>query len=315
MEGVNLSMRIFITGIAGFIGSALAKSLKKDGHYVTGIDNLFSGYASNIPSTIEWKKGDIRYFSELDMLVDKYDVIIHLAAQTSGEKSFEIPEYDMDTNLKGSFNVFRFTNKCKADLMINMSSMSVYGDVLHKATVDENTPPSPVSLYGSTKLAAENMLNALSKQESLPVINLRLFNAYGEGQDLSELKQGMVSIYLAHFLLHDKVTVKGSFERVRDFIYIDDIVNAIKAVIDSKQYQSNTFNLCFGEPVSVQAVLASIQQALASDKKIVQVGNTAGDVMGFAGNNEKFRETMNWQPQFSFDKGIQKMIDYYKGLK
>lgn len=308
-------MRIFITGIAGFIGSAVARSLQKNGHYVTGIDNLFSGYASNLPSTITWKKGDIRYSSELDMLVDKYDVIIHLAAQTSGEKSFEVPEYDMDTNLKGSFNIFRFANKCKANLMINMSSMSVYGDVPHKATVNENTPPSPVSLYGSTKLAAENILNALSKQESLSVINLRLFNAYGEGQDLTELKQGMVSIYLAYFLLHEKVTVKGGFDRVRDFIYIDDIVSAIEAVIDSERYQSNTFNLCYGNPVSVQTVLASMQQALASDKQIIQVGNTAGDVMGFAGNNEKFRHTMNWEPKFSFDKGIHKMIDYYKGLK
>lgn len=305
-------MRFFITGIAGFVGSSLAKALIERGDIVNGIDNLFSGYTSNLNNQIEWTRGDIRYSSELDMVVDDYDVIIHLAAQTSGEKSFDLPEYDMDTNLKGTFNVFRFAKKCNAKLMINMSSMSVYGDVAHNTLVDESYCPSPVSLYGTTKLAAENMLQALSREESLPVISLRLFNAFGEGQDLTELKQGMVSIYLAYFLYHDEVIVKGSLDRVRDFIYIDDLIRALIAVIDSKTRQTNTYNLCNSESISVFRILDSIKNISNIDKNIIQDGNTAGDVMGFVGDNQKFKKDMGWSPKFSFENGLEQMINFYK---
>jgi len=308
-------MKIFITGIAGFIGSSLAKVLIDQGHSIYGIDNLFSGYASNLNEHIKWAKGDIRYLSELDMLVENYDIIIHLAAQTSGEKSFNFQEYDMDTNLKGTFNVFKFAIKCNAKLMINMSSMSVYGNVPHNVIVDENYSPLPVSLYGTTKLAAENMLRVLSKHNSLPVVSFRLFNAYGEGQDLNELRQGMISIYLAYFLHHDKVVVKGSFDRVRDFLYIDDITSAFIAVINSKKWQTNIYNLCSSKALSVKTILSTIKTISKIDKDIIQFGETPGDIQGFAGDNSKFKEDMNWTPKFSFEQGLERMIMHYKEEK
>ena len=190
-------MKIFITGIAGFIGSTLTDYFIAQGHQVFGIDNLFTGQASNLSAGFRWQNRDIGDENCFDDLKQPYDIIIHLAAQTSGEKSFELPVYDMETNLKGAYHVYQFAKQCQARLMINMSSMSVYGDVPGKSIVDEEYVPQPVSLYGNTKLAAENMLNLLSGIDGLPVVSLRLFSAYGPRQDLTEMKQGMVSIYLA----------------------------------------------------------------------------------------------------------------------
>jgi len=220
-------MRIFITGIAGFIGSSLAKILSHDKHHIFGVDNLFSGNINNIPKDIKWSNNDIRDKIFFDQHNNKYDIVIHLAAQTSGEKSFDIPLYDMQTNILGSYNVYEFAKKCGATLFINMSSMSVYGNVIKNMFVDESFIPEPTSLYGNSKLAIERALNILSKKDKLPVIHLRLFSAYGPGQDLSEMKQGMVSIYLSYILRSKDIIVKGSPDRIRDFIFIDDIIGAI----------------------------------------------------------------------------------------
>lgn len=305
-------MKVFITGVAGFIGSTLAERLLREGHFVSGIDNLATGYESNIPKGLKWIKGDISEPENFRKTEDKYDVIVHLAAQNSGEKSFEMPEYDAKTNVLGSFYVYEYAKKCGAKLMVNMSSMSVYGDVPELKVVDESYRPEPVSLYGNSKYAAENMLRLLSGQDSFPVFSLRLFNAYGPKQDLKELKQGMVSIYLAQFLYHEKVIVKGSFERVRDIIYVDDIVDAIIQITKSGNTKGGVFNLSYGEITSVGKLIEKISKILGSSKEVVNSGTTKGDVMGFGGNNKKFCETFKWKPEVSIDEGLKKMIDYYR---
>jgi UDP-glucose 4-epimerase len=143
------------------------------------------------------------------------------------------------------------------------------------------------------------------------LVSLRLFNAYGPRQNLEELKQGMVSIYLAQFLHHEKVIVKGAFERVRDFIYIDDIVNAIATVLNSPGPSKGIYNLCFGKTTSVGELIELIRKISGIDKEIICQGNTLGDVSGFSGNNNLFCTTFNWQPKVTIGEGLKKMISYY----
>jgi len=304
-------MKIFISGIAGFIGSTLAENLTGKGHEVFGIDNLFTGHESNLPESIKWKKLDIREEKAFNSLDKDYDIIVHMAAQTSGEKSFEIPVYDMNTNLKGSYFVYKFTKQCKAKLMINMSSMSVYGDIPNKMVIDENHPPNPISLYGNTKLCAERMLNSLSAIDHLPVISLRLFNAYGPKQDLEEMKQGMVSIYLSYFLNKDKVVVKGHPDRVRDFIYIDDIISAIIAIIESGKYRTGVYNLSSGNLTEVRELLEMIRSLSGLDKQVLYKGSTKGDITGFGGSSEKLKKEFRWDEKTDLRQGLGKMIAYY----
>jgi len=304
-------MRVFVTGIAGFIGSTLASILSAKGCYIFGVDNLFTGKKENVPSNIDWKVSDIGnadFYKGFDL---NFDIVIHLAAQTSGEKSFELPIYDMDTNLKGSFNVYQFAKRCKAKLMINMSSMSVYGDVPNRMIIDESYCPRPVSLYGNTKLAAENLLAMLSRVDNLPVVSLRLFNAYGPKQNLDEMKQGMVSIFLAYFLRHERVIVKGPVDRVRDFIYIDDIISAVVKIIESECYRSGVYNLSTARIVSVNEILMMIKEVTNIDKEIVVKGETRGDITGFGGGYDKFKKMYGWEPKISIEKGLSKMISSY----
>ena len=305
-------MKILITGIAGFIGSSLARILVQEGHSILGIDNLYSGYATNIDEGIAWEKRDIRHENAFDGLDQDFEVIIHTAAQSSGEKSFDDPLYDMDTNLKGSYLVYQFAKKCRARLLINFSSMSVYGQAPHLSNVDEQTFPKPISLYGNSKLAAENLLHTLSEQDQLPVVSLRLFNAYGPFQDLNEMKQGMVSIYLSYLLHQEQIHVKGSADRVRDFIFIDDIVGAIKAIMHSDHLKTDAYNLSTGTITNVEDLIVMMQDISGIKKKVIYEGNTPGDILGFRGVSQKLQQTFSWQPQTLLHDGLQKMIQHYQ---
>ena len=261
-------MNIFVTGIAGFIGSSLAKRLKDQKCKVFGIDNLFSGNAKNIPKNIKWKKMDIRNNDDFKKISKNFEIIIHTAAQTSAAKSFSIPLYDLETNVNGTFNVYKFAKSCDAKLIINLSSMAVYGSPKKIKIINEDHEPKPVSLYGISKLAAEKILETLSKQDQMPVINLRLFNVYGPGQNINDLKQGMASIYLHYLLYKKKILVKGSLDRIRDFVFIDDVVNAIVLIINSNLYESNTFNISSKSTTSVKSLIRLLQLILKKKKKL-----------------------------------------------
>ncbi len=306
-------MKIFITGIAGFVGSTLAERLLREGHTIAGIDNLSTGVWDNIPDNARWVEGDIIKMRGFEKLRDSYDAVVHTAAQTSGEKSFDAPLYDLEANIKGSYNAFVFATSCNAKIFINFSSMSVYGNVPNQQMVRETYNPDPVSLYGNSKLSAERMLNLLSKRDKLPVISFRLFNAYGPKQNLEELKQGMVSIYLAQFLNNDcdKVIVKGAFDRVRDFIYIDDIVDIVLKVLFLKQPISGVYNLSSNQVTTVQTLIDYIKSKTRIQKEVISKGSTPGDIHGFGGNASLLSKTFNWKPENDIKTGLAKMIKFY----
>lgn len=304
-------MHVFITGIAGFVGSALAASLHSKGVRISGIDNLFTGSERNLSKDISWQRGDIRDTEAFDFFDDSVDVVVHLAAQTSGERSFECPRYDMGTNITGTFNAYEFSLARGARQFINMSSMSVYGVGSPGGVLSELDRPKPVSFYGNSKLSAENMLAIQSDHHQLPAVSLRLFNAYGPNQDLTNMKQGMVSIYLAQLLSAHEVLVKGDASRVRDLVFIEDIVNALESIIFSEQPLEGSYNLSTGALTTVGELIALQKEISGIDKKVVYEGNTPGDVFGFAGDSTQLQAITGWSPQFSLEAGLSKMIDFY----
>ena len=305
-------MKIFITGIAGFIGSHLAKHFTEQGHYVFGVDNLSTGQSKNINPKIHWEKKDIRDKETFENINETFDVLIHLAAQSSGEKSFDIPLYDIETNIKGSYLVYEFSRKCNARLLINFSSMSVYGSVSSDYfPVGESYNPTPTSLYGNSKLCAENLLNLLSKRDNLPVIHMRLFSAYGGSQNLNVMTQGIVSIFLSYILSQKQVVVKGSLERIRDFIYIDDVIRAIDLILKNPKIKNNSYNLCTGKTTNVGILIKLLMEKTGIKKPVIVKGTTLGDIQGFPGSYQKIYKDFGWEPRINLEEGISKMLPSY----
>ena len=185
--------------------------------------------------------------------------------------------------------------------------MSVYGD-LDNAADEDNDLPRPISIYGINKLSSERYLSILAPE--IPVINFRMFNVYGPGQCLEDLKQGMVSIYIAMALRDSKILIKGSLNRIRDFIYIDDVINFWLKAINLDFVDQHNLNLGTGEATKVSILIKNIKDIIVNPIDIEILPGTPCDQSRIFASNKKL---LDFFGEYSFLKlydGIEKFINY-----
>jgi UDP-glucose 4-epimerase len=311
---MKAKQNVLVTGGAGFIGSCLSSRLKDEGYNVVVIDNLSTGFESNIPQQAEFLKLDISKEDFLNKLPKiKFDYVFHLAAQSSGEVSFEDPAYDVKTNVMGTLLLLNWSMEKKVKRFIYTSSMSVYGDD-QDLPVKETAPPRPLSFYGAGKLASEKYADIFIKK-GLPVTSLRLFNVYGPGQNMENLKQGMVSIYMAYIAKDEPILVKGSKDRFRDFIYVDDVIDAFIRTAFSEKAANKTFNVGTGKQTFVWQLLDEITKAFVhnvGDYPIQFEGSTPGDQIGIYADISEIKRYLSWEPKVELSDGIVKMVKWLK---
>lgn len=304
--------KYLITGGAGFIGSHLSRRLLELGNKVYIIDNLLTGLKENIPDGSVFIKGDISNPKDIKKIPDKdYDCLFHLAAQSSGELSHENPKIDLLTNAYGAILLLGFAQDKSIPRFIYSSSMAVYGDVL-KNPVTENTHTNPKSFYGISKLASEHYLR---NTNGLDVTIFRLFSAYGPGQNLANMKQGMVSIYLSYLLKNRPIHVKGKKDRFRDFIYIDDVIDAFIRSIDDKKTFGKTYNLGTGIKTTVEKLIDKMLQVFDkfdSNYKVIYKGGTPGDQYGLYADIAQICKDLDWRPKVALEEGLEKMSRWAK---
>lgn len=243
---------------------------------MVGVDDFSSGRLENLPDGLQFIKGDLADPATIARIPGGCQVILHLAGQSSGEISFDDPVVDLEKNTVSTLNLIKYGIRYKANRLVYASSMSVYGAV-EEQPIAETHSCSPLSCYGVGKLAAEGYLRVYQKQ--LPFVALRMFNVYGPGQDMSNLRQGMVSIYLAQALVNGRIEVKGSLERYRDFIYIDDVVEAWYCAAFHPEAQNQAINVGTGVRTTVAELLQHICALVPGSHYFVN-GGTPGDQAG-----------------------------------
>ena len=302
-------MNILVTGAAGFIGSVLANNLYRNDCNVVTIDNLSTGYKENIPSGVEFIRGDCHDPTVISQLRNKsFDAIIHIAGQSSGEISFEDPTYDLQTNTQSTLMLLDYAKKTGCTKFIYASSMSVYGNAPSLPVV-ENDPTNPTSFYAVGKLASEQYLKLYSNL-GMNTTSLRLFNVYGPGQNLQNLQQGMVSIYLSQAIKSQKIIVKGSGDRFRDLIYIDDVVDAFCEVLSSNKSGYSCYNIGHGEAITVHNILAKINKFFNYNLSIDFVDSTPGDMNGIFSDCTLAFNDLSWRAKVPFNEGFHKMFEW-----
>jgi UDP-glucose 4-epimerase len=304
-------MKILLTGGAGFIGSVIARKLIDQGHTLTIIDNLSSGINTNIPNEAEFIHGDIASLTTIKKLNNKfYDAILHIAGQSSGEISFEDPINDLNSNTVSTLRLLNYAVSSGCKRFIYASTMSVYGEKKGKEQFSEDDVVCPKSFYAVGKLASENYLKIYKNEYGINFTSLRYFNVYGPGQNLDNLKQGMVSIYLKQFIddKYKKVEIKGSLDRFRDLSYVGDVADVTIESINNKEFYNDIYNIGSGVKTTVREIIDSIKTILKSSKEIVVSKGTPGDQYGIYANNHKLRKV--YEKDFvSFKKGIKIMIE------
>ncbi len=300
-----------VTGAAGFIGSALAQKILNMGHNVVSVDNLSTGNEFNIPKGVDFIKGDCQSVGIINKLKNyKFEAIFHIAGQSSGEISFEDPVYDLQTNTQSTLLLLELCKYIGCTKFIYASTMSVYGDH-DDLPVTENDICMPKSFYAVGKLASENYLKIYS-DNYLKTTALRLFNVYGPGQNLTNMKQGMVSIFLSMALKNKQIIVKGDSNRFRDFIYIDDLVDAVWKSVNRIGSNFEIINLCSGKKTKVNEVVDIISKNISEDIKVKYIEGTPGDQFGIFGCSDYAKKILRWKSKVNFNDGMKEMITWAK---
>ena len=309
-----MKSKILITGGAGFIGSHIARRLKETGYDVTIVDNLTTGDESNIPGNVDFIRGDISKQKFISSITGKgFSAVLHLAAQSSGEISHARPEHDLKVNTLGTLLLLKWCMKNRVPRFMYASSMAIYGDTIHNP-VSENEVCNPLSFYGISKLSSEQYIRNFSR-EGLSTTCFRMFSVYGPGQNMTNMKQGMVSIFLAYLMKNEKIWVKGSKDRFRDFIYIDDVVDAWCSSLENEKTFGKTYNLATGRKTCVGDLVRKEISLYGLNPKTYPVkfeGSTPADQFGLYADISQIQRDLKWKPQISLDEGLKRMISWIK---
>jgi UDP-glucose 4-epimerase len=306
---MNQRRQVIVTGGAGFIGSHLAARLLRDGHGVTVVDDLSTGRVENIPPGADFIKTDLgrEEYDKLDQLEGA--AVFHLAGQSSGEASFYDPLGDLRSHVLSTFWLLEWCRKKQIKRFIYASSMSIYGEPQY-LPVDEGHPQRPRTFYSAGKIAAEAYIK-LYQTLGMDTTIFRLFSVYGPGQNLENRMQGMVSIYLSFLLEGRPIIVKGSRERFRDFVYVDDVVEAWLAAWDNPQSYGKVYNVASGQKTRVADLIEALKQAWGCpDHPVTYQEGTPGDQFGMVGHNSAIAQDLHWQPQVQLPEGLKRLASF-----
>lgn len=297
-------MKVLVTGVGGFIGSCVARRFLDEGFEVIGVDDFSTGHRHNVPAGAGLITGDLARTSTVRALPRGCALILHLAGQSSGEVSFDDPVADLHKNVVSTLNLIRYGIENGSSRLVYASSMSAYG-VVPDAPVPESARCAPLSCYGVGKLAAEGYLRVYSRE--LPFVALRMFNVYGPGQDMDNLRQGMVSIFLAQALAHGRVHVKGSLLRFRDFVYIDDVVHAWLRAAFAPNAADEVINVATGVRTTVGALLETMREHVPGMDWFVE-GSTPGDQSGIYGDVSRLQQLLEVGPFTGLAEGMRRFV-------
>lgn len=304
--------RYLVTGGAGFIGGYLARALQGAGHAVIVLDDLSSGLARNVPAGAVFVRGDLRDDATIEALPQSIDAVLHLAAQPSAEISHDDPLRDFDVNARGTLRLLQWAERSGISRFLHASSMAVYGAT--NGTVDERAPLQPGSFYGAGKVAAEAYVSLFGRRGMQTTI-FRMFNVYGSGQNLANLRQGMASIYMAYLLRGEPVMVKGSLDRFRDLVHVSDVAEAWLMSLADARSHGKIYNVGTGRKSTVAEMLDALGRAFGfapGQCPATVVAGTAGDIHGNVGDVSALMQDLGWRPTMSLEAGIAEMAAWAK---
>lgn len=314
-------MKILITGIAGFIGSNLLDELLRDEkNTIIGIDNYNDFYDPNI------KKNNIKHnlnnskfiFYNIDLLdvvslkqifeKNNIDGIVHLAGFGGVRPSIDNPKLYIDQNIVATLNILECMKNYNVKKLVYASSSSVYGNSNESIFSENLNVSEPISPYAMTKKACEELCYTYHKLYNLNIVALRFFTVYGKRQrpDLAISK-------FTRLILEDKpIPVFGDGTTMRDYTYIDDIVQGIISSVEYNKTSYEIINLGGGEPINLNRMISTIENVLGKKAIINRMDMQKGDVNKTIADINKAKKLLNYNPQTSFENGIKEFIKWYK---
>lgn len=302
-------MKILVTGVAGFIGSNIARRLLDDGHEVVGIDSVTDYYDRSMKraNLARLESGEFSCVEEdinaadLDALLDGVSIVFHQAGQpgvrSSWGKEFEIY---VNANIAATQRLLEASLKASEPIrFVYASSSSVYGNAEKYPTL-ETDRPQPVSPYGVSKLAGEHLVSLYASNFGLQTVSLRYFTVFGPGQ-----RTDMAFTRFARAAVRDEpITIFGTGQQVRDFTYVDDVVEANLLVGFQPVAAGSVFNVAGGGSITVNEVLQILEEVHGKSVKVEHESGVKGDVFRTGGSIEAIKLAVGWEPSTTFRDGF-----------
>lgn len=304
-----------VTGGAGFVGSVLCHRLVASGQTVTVVDDLSNGRRENVPKEARFLEMDLADEAGYQRLDDGgFDAIIHCAAQSSNAISFKDPRADLAANQIATLNLLEFCRRRGIKRFLFTSSMSAYGRPKNFPT-PESEPCYPDSFYAVHKLASEHYVRIYAQEYGLESTVFRLYTTYGYGQNLANMQQGLLSIYLGYLLNDTPLVVKGSGERLRDIVHVEDVVDAMMLALHNPATVGKTYNLGTGEALAISAILRDLLTGLGKNPDSYPIRwepSTQGDPPVTHASIQSIGRDTGWKPRISAREGIRRTVEGYR---
>jgi UDP-glucose 4-epimerase len=305
-------MRILVTGGAGFIGSQVAEAYADAGHELVVVDDLSHGRKEYVPRPARLYIMDIQD-KGMRQVFDKHrpEVVNHHAAQVNVRESVKDPIKDAQVNILGSLNLLNLSIQAGVKKFIFASTGgAVYGEQEY-FPADENHPTRPLSPYGIAKLTVEKYLYFFQKTHGLSCLLLRYSNVYGPRQDPYG-EGGVVAIFAERMLNRKPVTINGSGEQTRDFVYVQDVVRANLLALDRDV--SGEINIATGKETPVNKIFQAIREITATDVDENHGPAKPGENFRSVLDINRARRELNWEPEISLEQGLKLTAEFFRTI-
>lgn len=302
--------KYLVTGGCGFIGSHLVDSLLYDGHQVRILDDLSTGRRENVPAECEIVLGDVTDSELVKECMKGVDGCFHLAAVSSRKQSKEEWLRTHQVNLTGTINVFDACKKNKVPV-VYASSAAVYGDNA-ETPLKETSGVRPLTAYSADKLGSEQHAKVASLVHGIPTTGMRFFNIYGPRQNPTSAYSGVIPIFVNRVFKHQRLSVYGDGEQVRDFVYVTDAVRFMRAAMNHNSCIPAVFNVCSGDSVTIKQLTKIVMSITGIQVPLKYLKQRFGDVRVSVGDTSISKNELNVSVEIPFAQGLRVLIDYTK---
>lgn len=306
-----------VTGGAGFIGSNLCEAILSMGYHVRCMDDLSTGKQSNVDlfsghPNYTFLKADIKDFDACLQACEGVDYVLNEAAWGSVPRSIEMPLFYCANNIQGTLNMLEASRQCGVKCFVYASSSSVYGDepLLPKTEGHEGNLLSP---YALTKRCDEEWAKQYFKHYGLKTIGLRYFNVFGKRQDPNGTYAAVIPKFIKQLLCGERPTIHGDGRQSRDFTYIENVIEAnLKACLAPEEAVGQVYNIAYGGREYLIDIYCGLTKALGIELEPIFAPERPGDIRHSNADISKAKLLLGYSPEWSFDRGIQSAIKWYR---
>jgi len=305
-----------ITGIAGFIGSSLARGVLAQGNQVCGVDNLSTGKRENITEIlgkVDFREADLLDFAAIQHACRGVDYVLHQAAIPSVPRSVKDPLESNRANIDATVNLLVAARDAKVKRVVYAASSSAYGDTptLPKR---EDMPPNPISPYAVAKLAGEYYMSSFWRCYGVETVSLRYFNIFGPRQDPTSPYSGVLAKFITQMLRGEQPTIFGDGQQSRDFTYVENAVNAnlLACKAPTEEVAGKVFNIATGSRIDLNETFRVLKKLTGYSGQVKYGPERAGDVKHSLADLSLANKHLGYRPTVNFEEGLGRTIEWYR---